>query len=135
MTALVVAMAGMMFPAIARTENDSLANSQTQIIISRIVWDTTLRQRSCQLRKAAVVKSEASKANIVSLLEGLERGHARRGAHTLTFDVKATLHVHVEDVHAQVSGRRHKVHGWRIVLATEKVVFTVVNAPVSNSIE
>lgn len=50
-----------------------------------------------------------------------------RRTHTLTFDVKAALHVHAEDVHAQVRGRRHKVHGWKIVLATETVVFYVTN--------
>lgn len=98
------------------------------------MWDTTPRLRSCQLGKAAIVKSEPSKANIVSL-GTRERTRALGCTHTLTFDVKATLHVHAEDVHAQVSGRRHKVHGWRIVLATEKVVFTGVNAPVLNSIE
>lgn len=57
------------------------------------------------------------------------RSGTRVRARTLTFDVKATLHVHAEDVHAQVSGRRHKVHGWRIILATESVVFNVISVP------
>lgn len=85
-TALVVAIAGMMFPAIAER------NQPTKKIKIWDFWNHNLWIKTWRW------------------------AFAPKGSCFLTLDIKATLHVHAEDVHTQVGCCSNKVHGWGVIL-------------------
>lgn len=133
MTALVVAIAGMMFPAMAKREDDMVFTRQILVSVVRLAWNLNRGgtkkvpgARYCTQGKtpqkwAVLVEKRPNilfkhqlKRISNNLIQDNHSGHT--ALKSLTFDIKAAFHVHAEDVHSQVCSWCYKVHGWRIIL-------------------